>query len=82
MRYWSSYEQGSGSDIELQRRRYACLFSSLGGGALPEARVIVADNGSTDDSVARVRALFPAVEVIGLGTNYGFAEGTTVPLRR
>ena len=41
----------------------------------PEARVIVADNGSTDDSVARVRSLFPTVEVIELGTNYGFAEG-------
>lgn len=40
-----------------------------------EARVIVADNGSTDDSVALVRSLFPAVEVIELGTNYGFAEG-------
>ena len=41
----------------------------------PEAQVIVADNGSTDDSVAQVRAFFPAVEVIELGSNFGFAEG-------
>lgn len=41
----------------------------------PEARVVVADNGSTDDSVTCVRSLFPTVEVVELGENYGFAEG-------
>ena len=41
----------------------------------PEAQIVVADNGSADDSVARVRALFPAVRVIELGSNFGFADG-------
>lgn len=41
----------------------------------PEARIIVADNGSSDDSVERVLSLSPAVQLIKLGKNYGFAEG-------
>ncbi len=40
-----------------------------------EADLIVADNGSTDGSVAWLRANAPEVEVVELGTNYGFAEG-------
>lgn len=39
------------------------------------AEVIVADNGSTDDSVAMLRADFPSVGLILLHQNYGFAEG-------
>ncbi|MDE6485759.1 MAG: glycosyltransferase family 2 protein [Duncaniella sp.] len=39
------------------------------------ARLIVADNGSTDDSVAWLRENFPEVEVMRLDRNYGFAEG-------
>ena len=42
---------------------------------LPMARVIVADNGSTDDSLTLLRTQFPMVEVIALDRNYGFAEG-------
>jgi len=45
-------------------------------------RVIVADNGSTDDSLAVLAAEFPAVEVIALDKNYGFAEGYNQALRR
>ncbi len=41
----------------------------------PGARVIVADNGSPDDSVAFLRDHYPGVEVIDLKTNYGFARG-------
>ena len=41
----------------------------------PEARVIVADNGSTDGSVSLVRSSFPQVELSELGDNFGFAEG-------
>lgn len=36
--------------------------------------IVVADNGSTDDSLAYVRTL-PEVRVIALEQNYGFAEG-------
>ncbi|MBR6284447.1 MAG: glycosyltransferase family 2 protein [Muribaculaceae bacterium] len=39
------------------------------------ADVIVADNGSTDESIAVLRDEFPMVEVIALDQNYGFAEG-------
>ncbi len=37
--------------------------------------VVVADNGSTDDSVAVLTAEFPTVRVIRLDRNYGFAGG-------
>lgn len=37
--------------------------------------VVVADNGSGDGSVAMLREKFPAVQVIPLEKNYGFAEG-------
>ena len=39
------------------------------------AEVIVADNGSTDDSLAVLKNEFPEVRTIVLDTNYGFAEG-------
>ncbi len=39
------------------------------------AQVIVADNGSTDDSLRVMADEFPGVEVMALGENYGFAEG-------
>ena len=39
------------------------------------AEVVVADNGSTDESLALLNKEFPTVRVIPLGTNYGFAEG-------
>lgn len=38
-------------------------------------RVIVADNGSTDDSLVVLADEFPDVEVIKFDTNLGFAEG-------
>lgn len=39
------------------------------------ADVVVADNGSTDQSVDWLRSAYPSVEVICLDRNYGFAEG-------
>ncbi|MCB8999366.1 MAG: glycosyltransferase family 2 protein [Bacteroidales bacterium] len=38
-------------------------------------KIIVADNGSTDDSIAFLKFSFPEVEIISLEKNYGFAEG-------
>ncbi|MCM1110495.1 MAG: glycosyltransferase family 2 protein [Clostridium sp.] len=38
-------------------------------------RVIVADNGSDDDSVAMLRERFPEVELLPFDRNHGFAEG-------
>ncbi|MBQ0015577.1 MAG: glycosyltransferase family 2 protein [Bacteroidales bacterium] len=40
-----------------------------------DAEVIVADNGSTDDSVAFLQQHYPTLRTIILDKNYGFAEG-------
>lgn len=39
------------------------------------AEVVVADNGSTDDSLEMLGRLFPSVRLIRFDRNYGFAEG-------
>ena len=39
------------------------------------ADVIVADNGSTDDSLQVLRQEFPTVKVLAFDKNYGFAQG-------
>lgn len=56
--------------------------------ALPEvqadpklAEVIVSDNGSADDSVARARAAYPGVRIIENGANLGFARACNVGAR-
>lgn len=41
----------------------------------PEASIYVADNGSSDESCDVVRNEFPAVKLLVLDHNYGFAEG-------
>ena len=41
----------------------------------PNLDIYLADNGSSDGSVALIRERFPAVKVIALPENYGFAEG-------
>ncbi len=47
-------------------------------GSLPRwAGVVVADNGSTDDSCAFVEREFPNVELLRLERNYGFAGDIT-----
>lgn len=40
-----------------------------------DAEVVVADNGSTDDSLAFLSANYPQVRQLPLDKNYGFAEG-------
>src|SRR4051812_21014724 len=44
-------------------------------------RVIVAGNGSTDDTVVYLKNKFPQVELILNGNNYGYAEGYSVALK-
>jgi GT2 family glycosyltransferase len=41
----------------------------------PEADIYVADNASTDDSVAFVKANFPTVRIVENESNFGFAQG-------
>jgi GT2 family glycosyltransferase len=47
-----------------------CQYSNAQG-----TRVIVVDNGSTDDSVEYIRKTLPGVELITFPENYGFAPG-------
>ena len=47
-----------------------------------EATVYVADNASTDGSLAMLRADFPDVRLIELEKNWGFAEGYNQALRQ
>jgi len=46
------------------------------------ARVVVADNGSPDDSLDYLRRVHPEVEIIDLHRNYGFAQGYNEALQR
>ena len=45
-------------------------------------RVLVVDNGSSDDSVSAIRSRFLNVEVIETGSNLGFAGGNNVGIQR
>lgn len=47
----------------------------------PEATIYVADNASTDDSVAYVQRAFPAIKIIRNQGNYGFAKGYNQALK-
>ena len=47
-----------------------------------EYRVVVADNGSTDDSVAFIEMAYPDVQLIILDKNYGFAGGYNKALQQ
>ncbi|MBQ6069663.1 MAG: glycosyltransferase family 2 protein [Bacteroidales bacterium] len=40
-----------------------------------DAEVVIADNGSTDDSIDFLRHHYPTLRIIQLDKNYGFAEG-------
>ncbi len=40
-----------------------------------EAEIVVADNGSADDSIAFLKENYPAIKIISLEKNFGFAEG-------
>ena len=47
-----------------------------------DCEVVVADNGSSDNSVEVMRQQFPNVKLILLGKNYGFAEGYNKALQQ
>ncbi|MFW5756155.1 MAG: glycosyltransferase family 2 protein, partial [Tangfeifania sp.] len=48
----------------------------------PNVKLIVADNGSTDNSIEYLRKKFPSVKTIDLKKNYGFAEGYNQALKQ
>lgn len=47
-----------------------------------QARIIVADNGSTDDSLSFLEKSFPKVETIAFSENYGFCKGYNEALKQ
>ncbi|TDD94851.1 glycosyltransferase family 2 protein [Flavobacterium cellulosilyticum] len=47
----------------------------------PEAEIYVADNASTDDSVAFVKTNFPSIHIIQNESNFGFAQGYNEALK-
>jgi len=48
----------------------------------PNLHVLVVDNGSVDDSVARITARFPQLDMVQSPENRGFAAGANIGLRR
>lgn len=58
----------------------ACL-ASLQQLTYPDFRILVVDNGSTDDSVTRLRQGFPGLALLQSGTNLGFGGGCNVGIR-
>ena len=46
------------------------------------SEIIVADNGSTDESVEHLKKNFPSVKIIQLSENFGFAEGYNQALKQ
>jgi GT2 family glycosyltransferase len=50
--------------------------------SFPFADIVVVDNGSTDGSVARLRAAFPQVEIVQTGGNLGLPAARNVGLQR
>src|SRR5581483_5992919 len=60
------------------RAGLASVFGSAGGGV----RVLVIDNGSTDETVDALGVEFPQVDLVRNEANLGYAEGNNVGLRR
>ncbi|HYE37879.1 glycosyltransferase family 2 protein [Methylocaldum sp.] len=58
-----------------------CL-SSLKKIDYPNWTVIVADNGSSDNSVSAIREQYPDIDLVENGTNLGFAEGNNRAIAR
>ena len=48
----------------------------------PEAGIVIADNGSTDDSLIFIKDRFPQIEIITMERNFGFAEGYNRALKQ
>lgn len=57
------------------------LPSVIENSASDDIEIIVADNGSTDNSIAHIQQFYPSVKIIDLKNNYGFAEGYNQTLK-
>jgi GT2 family glycosyltransferase len=68
--HWNSWSETATCLSSLQSLRYE------------NRKVILVDNGSTDDSVSRIREEFPWVEVVLAGKNLGFPGGCNIGMRQ
>jgi GT2 family glycosyltransferase len=57
-----------------------CL-SALKQSSYPKLDLVVVDNGSTDDSINKIKSLHPDVLLLEAGKNLGFAGGNNVGIR-
>lgn len=67
---WNSWRDTSQCVASLQELKYE------------NSRVILVDNGSTDDSAYRIRQEFPSLDIVETGKNLGFAGGCNYGIRR
>lgn len=67
---WNGWADTSQCVSSLQRVTYSNF------------RVVVIDNGSTDDSVGQIRRAFPDIEVVEAGRNLGFSGGCNAGIAR
>ncbi|HEX3934364.1 MAG TPA: glycosyltransferase, partial [Puia sp.] len=69
--------------LNFNGRRYLEQFLPfVTANACQGGEVIIADNGSTDDSLAFLQAHYPGLRVIVLDRNYGFAGGYNMALQQ
>lgn len=85
--YGQSKVKGQKSDVAIvilnyNTRRHLEQFLPSVVANSTGARIIVADNGSPDDSVEFLLHKYPEVELIDLQQNWGFAEGYNQALRQ
>jgi hypothetical protein len=60
----------------------ACLAALAEARPAVDHEIVVVDNASTDDTVARVRHDWPAVRLVDAGANLGFAAGCNIGIRQ
>ncbi len=58
------------------------LPSVINNSIIPDVEIIVADNGSTDESINHLKSNFPTIKIMILEKNYGFAEGYNKALQQ
>ncbi len=68
--------------INYNGRKYLEQFlPSVLAGTYSNMEIIVADNASTDDSLAFLRSVHPTIRIIELKRNHGYAGGYNMALK-
>lgn len=64
------------------RRHLQQFLPSVIASTYSNLKIIVADNASSDDSLPFLKAHYPAIEIMALAENYGFAKGYNEALKK